>query len=97
MLQMQRDTSSEEGLSVVRTLFDKKIRCHRLSVSDDLPPEEIIELTVKFLIDGENLEDRQDAVKLLKGRYNFVGFRSFTQAVSKRQGSNETGKNSEYG
>ena len=81
MLQM-RDTSSEDGLSVVRTLFDRGIEFHKLSASKGLPQRTIIELTVKFLIDGENLEDRQHAVKLLKGKYVFVGFRSFTRAVS---------------
>ena len=64
---MQQDTSSEDCLSVVRTLFDKRIPFHKLSESPSLPQRKIVELTVKFLLDGENLEDRQHAVKLLEG------------------------------
>ena len=66
---MQQDTSSEDGLSVVRTLFDKIITFYKLSESSSLPQRKIVELTVKFLLDGENLEDRQHAVKLLEGKY----------------------------
>ena len=69
MLEMQQDTTSEDGLSVVRTLFDRRIKFYMLSESATLPQRKIVELTVKFLLDGENLEDRQHAVKLLKGKY----------------------------
>ena len=69
MLELQQDTSSEDGLSVVRTLFDKIITFYKLSESLSLPQRKIVELTVKFLLDGENLEDRQHAVKLLEGKY----------------------------
>ena len=82
MLKLKQDTSSEDGLSVVRTMFDKGIECHKLSESRWLSRNQIVELTVKFLLDGENLEDRQHAVKLLKGTYICAGFRSFSGKMS---------------
>ena len=66
---MQQDTTSEDGLSVVRTLFDRRITFYKLSKSQSLPQRKIVELTVKFLLDGENLEDRQHAVKCEIGKH----------------------------
>ena len=68
---MRRDTRSEDGLSIVRTLLDKRIQFHRLSESRAFGQNDIVELAVKFLLDGENLEDRQSVVDLLSRMYEY--------------------------
>ena len=64
-------------------MIDKKIIFHELS-KGSLPQERIVELAVKYLLDGENLEDRQHALDLLNGEYTQLMVNNYADLVVER-------------
>ena len=68
LLAKESDTSAEDALSVLRTMIDKEIIFYDLSKSHSLSQARMVELAVKYLLDGANVDDRQHAVDLLNGK-----------------------------